>query len=293
MKKKIVFILLGISLTFCNVAPTLASDKSSTNSEARIPITSGALYEDIVSVCPDVTIYDSENTLHIYINTIDLTNGGSTAAFDFIETVSGILSCKSFKQYENAVIGHFDTDGVVTISVMQYENASNFITTLSTNLDDEAFNNSVESFYYDILGHFDSEYYFRVLEYAIKESSGEKAEEPEIVYADEYLLYGSIPNNLHWHEVENNTMYIHLDKLDASKDGGILFGQYVSKFITTFVLSPRPYSFNEFEFICVGNNGQLLGTLAFYVDDNNSLSVVNKNFYCPDFFRGFNEALDI
>lgn len=275
----------------CKINRSYLSNISDTQS--RREITSGSLYEDVISICPDATIYDSQNTLQISIDKIDMTDGGDAAALLFIKTAARILSCESISKYKNAVIGHFDTDGLITISISEYKNPSNFITSLSTNFDDSTFNDSVQNYYDDILGHFDQEYYLQILEYSLKESSGVEANEPETVYADKYLLFGSIPHNLHFYETKNSTMYIHLEKLDASEKGGALFGKYASKFIKTFALLPNSYSFDSFEFVCVGENDQLLGTIAFYINDSNSLAICNKIFYCSDFFQGFKAAFDV
>lgn len=292
MKRKLVVFFMSLAMASvavpgsnCNV---YAEEATTTD---RI---SGDLLDEMLEICPDLTASEDNGVLNITIPSIDMSNGTNPAAHNFMKTVARLLNCKGLSKYSGVVIGYFKEDGLVLVNASEYKSSSDFITRLTVNFDDESFNEWATTYYDQLFGHFDSENYFATLEAAMRSATGEEnVEMPEYHSVDDYILFGCTPGNLKSYSISNDTMYVHLTGLENTKEEGARIGTYVTRFynqMAHFYGKKNVCSFDKCEFICVGENGELLRTIGFYVQ-NMKLEVSNNVSYSSDFTEGFNSSI--
>lgn len=139
-------------LIFC-FAGICSSNKYICNASDRQEITSGELYNDVISFCPLGKIYNSDGALQFDVTSaLDMSNGSDAAALQFVQTAARLLSCDGISDYTDIVIGVFDENTLSTISIVNFKSVGSFSCSLTANSSLEGFDASAQDYYNEIFG---------------------------------------------------------------------------------------------------------------------------------------------
>ncbi len=113
----------------------------------REEITSGAMYDDVISFCPEARLYDSDGVLHMDISALDTSLGEDLTALHIVKITGRLLSSENISDYSDIVVEHHTDDTSATISITSFKNIGSFTSQLTTRSDLEWFDSSLQSYY--------------------------------------------------------------------------------------------------------------------------------------------------
>lgn len=285
MKKKIVmFILLvtifsGISQNTYAESGDEIEKEAEENAKNTVPLTDGAIYENIRNICPDAllyALYKEDNTLTVDLTDFDSSGGINLFSHRFMKLAAYILGqCDVESEFKNVNFVYAKNENVISLQISKFENIGDFTANLWCIADDKT-TEWMNTYYNNIFGRHDLQYKLDMETNELMRKYGGEVKDLDVVNNDE-LWMDSAFQDIKGYKNENEGLEITVCGFELTNEGGNLFKKAVLKaqknYIDIFNSENVSLSFRNFKIICVEfKSGKEIVSVTFTTDENNTIA---------------------
>lgn len=259
MKKKLTLFLLTF---FVAVSPVTvcASENTEQSSDKRTPITDSSIYDELVSIFPEVKLYQKGDTLGVDISEMPLTEGVNPAILHMMKFATRVLSCDDLStQFDNIVIGYWKEKSFMSVTISEFKNTGDFYSKLSVSSDDETFEEYANRYYNNFFGYFDLDYQSVMAMNKLNEKMGAYDEIISVSPrdAETFFTYTNWGEEVFSTHLRDQRLELTIqNNYDDDTASGSMFRKKINRCIETYAnlynKDSTSLPFNSFEIMCIG-----------------------------------------